>query len=144
MAQLIRGYRPPPTINGRSTAGLQRVRREAQRPGYLSASPMGRGQERFSFPQLVTLHAGVSMRTRAFWGPELETLSVNALLHARPEWRGLRDANAAWRATRLLAEPFAREILAPCAGHAWHLSIETILDALTCLSTAARGRVRLL
>jgi hypothetical protein len=143
MAQVIRGHRPLPGIRGRSGAGLHRLKPDTARPGHLSAHPVARGLERFSFPQLVTLHSGISMRTRAYWGPELETLSVNTLLHANPEWRGLRDAAAARRATRLLAEPFAREILAPCAGLAWYLSIETVLDALSCLTTAARGRVRL-
>jgi len=144
MSQVIRGQRPFPSIHGRFDAGLHRLKPDTPRPGYLSAHPVARGQERFSFPQLVTLHASISMRTRSYWGPELETLSVNMLLHAKPEWRGLREATAAWRATRLLAEPFAREILAPCAGLAWYLSIETMLEALSCLNTAARGRVRLL
>jgi hypothetical protein len=144
MAQVIRGQRPLPTINGGSAAGFFRLKPHTPRPGYLSACPVGRGLERFSFPQLITLHPGIAMRTRAYWCPELETLSVNTVLHAKPEWRGLRDATAAWRATRLLAEPFAREILAPCAGHAWCLSVETILDAVSCLTIAARGRVRLL
>jgi len=142
MTQLTRGYRAPQTTTQRSIGSLLRIGLEDRLPGYLSAHPVLRGQERFSFPQIVTLHEGVAMRTRSYWCPELETLSINVLLHAKVEWRSLRSPAAARRVTRFLAEPFAREILAPCAGHAWHLSIEAILEALNYLVPAARVRSR--
>lgn len=142
MTELTRGHRIPQVANGRSIGNLLRPAPEDRLPEYLSAQPVARGQERFSFPQLVTVYEGVVMRTRSYWCPELETLSVNALLHARVEWRLLRNPAAARRVTRPFAELFAREILAPCAGYAWHLSIDAILEALTYLSPVARGRAR--
>lgn len=142
MTVLTRGARVPAPQTDWAINGTPRNRGEDRRREYLRACPAPRGQERFSFPQLVTLYQGVTMRTRSYWCPELETLSVNALLHARGDWHLLRTPVEARRVTRWLAEPFAREILAPCAGHAWNLSIDAILEALTYLAPVVRGRSR--
>jgi hypothetical protein len=111
-------------------------------PAYLCAQTNANGQERFNFAQRVTLHPGVTMRTRPHWCPELETLAVNLLLHSKPAWRSVRTATAARRMTKPYAEAFAAECLAPFAGHTWVLTTESVLDTLSYLDSRARSRPR--
>jgi hypothetical protein len=109
-------------------------------PRYLCAQTTARGGEWFNFPQAITLHPGVFMRTRADWGPELETLAVNLLLQSKPAWRSMKDAVLARRVTRPFAEAIAIELLAPSAGHTWVLTTEAVMDALTHLSSRKPAR----
>jgi hypothetical protein len=109
-------------------------------PAYLCARTTARGHERFSFPQAVTLYPGVCMRTRPHWCPELETLAVNLLLHAKPAWQGMKDPVLARRVTRSFAKAFALEFLAPVAGHSWALTVETVMEALSYLDANTHHR----
>jgi hypothetical protein len=80
------------------------------------------------------------MHTRATWGAELETLSVNLLLQAKPGWRQVRTTEAARRLTRHCAEAFAIECLAPFAGHSWVMTTSMVVETLRCISEERRAR----
>jgi hypothetical protein len=109
-------------------------------PYYLCAQVQIDGQECFSFRQRVTLYDGVLMRTRSSWGPELETLSVNLLLHSKPGWHHVRSPETARRLTRPWAEQFAVECLAPYAGHSWVMTTSMVVDTLRSIGQDLRRR----
>jgi hypothetical protein len=112
----------------------------ARNPHYLSAQVQLDGEERFNFPQRVTLYPGVLMRTRSSWGPELETLAVNLLLHSKPAWQHAKTPEAARRLTQPWAELFAVECLAPYAGHSWVMTTSMVVATLRCIGQDRRRR----
>jgi hypothetical protein len=104
----------------------------------LRAKVDARGVETFNFPQLVHLYPGVRMQSTSFWSPQLETLAVNLLLHARPAWRSIRTPD---QARRLLgngiAEEFALEFIAPYSGHSWSLPGDTLREFIEAMPARA-------